>query len=94
MPLSESISTRPAEVLAHVEATGERPIDLLARIGLLGPRTQCVHMTALGSQDIEAVAAPARRALPALQYETRVWRLPCLKLRGRYQHRARCGWCG
>ena len=26
-----------AEVLAHVEATGERPIDLLARIGLLGP---------------------------------------------------------
>ena len=45
------------EVLAHVEATGERPIDLLARIGLLGPRTQCVHMTALGSQDIETVAA-------------------------------------
>jgi 5-methylthioadenosine/S-adenosylhomocysteine deaminase len=46
-----------SEVLAHVEATGERPIDLLARIGLLGPRTQCVHMTALGSQDIETVAA-------------------------------------
>lgn len=46
-----------SEVLAHVEATGERPIDLLARIGLLGPRTQCVHMTTLGSQDIEAVAA-------------------------------------
>ena len=46
-----------AEVLAHVEATGERPIDLLARIGLLGPRTQCVHMTTLGSQDIETVAA-------------------------------------
>ncbi len=46
-----------AEVLAHVEATGERPIDLLARIGLLGPRTQCVHMTAIGSQDIETIAA-------------------------------------
>ena len=46
-----------SEVLAHVEATGERPIDLLARIGLLGPRTQCVHMTTLGSQDIETVAA-------------------------------------
>ena len=46
-----------AEVLAHVEATGERPIDLLARIGLLGPRTQCVHMTALGSQDIVTIAA-------------------------------------
>jgi 5-methylthioadenosine/S-adenosylhomocysteine deaminase len=46
-----------SEVLAHVEATGERPIDSLARIGLLGPRTQCVHMTALGPQDIETVAA-------------------------------------
>ena len=46
-----------SEVLAHVEATGERPVDLLARIGLLGPRTQCVHMTALGPQDIETVAA-------------------------------------
>ena len=44
-----------AEVLAHVEATGERPIDLLARIGLLGPRTQCVHMTDVGNQDIETL---------------------------------------
>ncbi|REJ66679.1 MAG: TRZ/ATZ family hydrolase, partial [Proteobacteria bacterium] len=39
----------------HVEATGERPIDLLARIGLLGPRTQCVHMTDVGNQDIETL---------------------------------------
>ena len=45
-----------AEVHAQVEATGERPIDLLARIGLLGPRTQCVHMTAVGNQDIATVA--------------------------------------
>jgi 5-methylthioadenosine/S-adenosylhomocysteine deaminase len=44
-----------AEVLAHVDATGERPIDLLARIGLLGPRTQCVHMTDLGNQDIDTL---------------------------------------
>jgi 5-methylthioadenosine/S-adenosylhomocysteine deaminase len=44
-----------AEVLAHVEATGERPIDLLARIGLLGPRTQCVHMTDVGNQDIDTL---------------------------------------
>jgi 5-methylthioadenosine/S-adenosylhomocysteine deaminase len=27
-----------------------------SRSGLLGPRTQCVHMTALGEQDIETVA--------------------------------------
>jgi len=44
-----------AEVLAHVEATGERPIDLLARIGLLGPRAQCVHMTDIGNQDIDTL---------------------------------------
>ena len=44
------------EVLSAVERTGERPIDYLERIGLLGPRTHCVHMTALGQQDIDAVA--------------------------------------
>lgn len=44
-----------AEVLAHVDAMGERPIDTLARIGLLGPRTQCVHMTDLGTQDIDTL---------------------------------------
>jgi 5-methylthioadenosine/S-adenosylhomocysteine deaminase len=40
------------EVLQAVEATGERPLDTLRRLGLLGPRTQCVHMTDLGQQDI------------------------------------------
>ena len=43
------------EVLMSVENIGERPIDQLSRIGLLGPRTQCVHMTALGEQDIDTV---------------------------------------
>ena len=41
-----------AEVLQAVEANGERPLDTLHRLGLLGPRTQCVHMTDLGEQDI------------------------------------------
>ena len=44
------------EVLASVERSGVRPIDFLEQVGLLGPRTQCVHMTALGEQDIETVA--------------------------------------
>ncbi|QFU75325.1 TRZ/ATZ family hydrolase [Halioglobus maricola] len=43
------------EVLQAVEANGERPIDTLNAIGLLGPRTQCVHMTDLGDQDIETL---------------------------------------
>jgi 5-methylthioadenosine/S-adenosylhomocysteine deaminase len=44
------------EVLQAVEANGERPIDTLQRLGLLGPRTQCVHMTDAGAQDIAALA--------------------------------------
>ena len=44
------------EVLMSVENIGERPLDQLARIGMLSPRTQCVHMAALGDSDIETVA--------------------------------------
>ena len=47
----------PGEVLLAVEQTGERPIDTLHRLGLLGPKTQCVHMTDLGQQDIALLAA-------------------------------------
>ncbi|MBE9538780.1 MAG: TRZ/ATZ family hydrolase [Proteobacteria bacterium] len=45
------------EVLQAVEQHGERPIDTLHRLGLLGPKTQCVHMTDLGNQDIALLAA-------------------------------------
>ena len=45
------------EVLLAVEQNGERPLDSLHRLGLLGPRTQCVHMTDLGAQDIALLAA-------------------------------------
>lgn len=45
------------EVLQAVEQNGERPIDSLHRLGLLGPKTQCVHMTDLGEQDIALLAA-------------------------------------
>ena len=45
------------EVLAAVEETGERPLDSLNAMGLLGPRTQCVHMTDLGEQDMTLLAA-------------------------------------
>lgn len=44
------------EVLSAVEASGQRPLDTLRAIGLLGPRTQCVHMTDLGGQDIDSLA--------------------------------------
>ncbi len=45
------------EVLQAVERNGERPIDTLARLGLLGPKTQCVHMTDVGEQDLAVLKA-------------------------------------
>ena len=57
MPVQIHLHETAGEVLAAVEAHGERPIDTLRRIGLLGPRTQCVHMTDLGEQDIATLAA-------------------------------------
>ena len=41
-----------AEVLLAVEQNGERPLDTLHRLGLLGPRTQGGHRVDLGEQDI------------------------------------------
>jgi 5-methylthioadenosine/S-adenosylhomocysteine deaminase len=51
-PVHIHLHETAGEVLAAVEASGERPLDTLHRLGLLGPRTQCVHMTDLGDQDI------------------------------------------
>jgi 5-methylthioadenosine/S-adenosylhomocysteine deaminase len=51
-PVHIHLHETAGEVLLAVEQTGERPLDTLHRLGLLGPRTQCVHMTDLGDQDI------------------------------------------
>ena len=39
------------EVETSVEQSGDRPIDILAQVGMLGPKTQCVHMTSLSRGD-------------------------------------------
>jgi 5-methylthioadenosine/S-adenosylhomocysteine deaminase len=57
LPVHIHLHETAAEVLQAVEANGERPLAMLRRIGLLGPRTQCVHMTDAGRQDIELLAA-------------------------------------
>ena len=51
------------EVHQGVEQNGERPIDTLHRLGLLGPKTQCVHMTDLGEQDIDLLQATAAHVI-------------------------------
>ncbi|MBN7798928.1 TRZ/ATZ family hydrolase [Parahaliea mediterranea] len=57
LPVQIHLHETAGEVLQAVEERGERPIDSLQRLGLLGPRTQCVHMTDLGEQDIALLAA-------------------------------------
>jgi len=44
------------EVEQALRDTGERPLARLHRLGLLGPRTQCVHATELDAADIELLA--------------------------------------
>ncbi|MFT4517954.1 MAG: 5-methylthioadenosine/S-adenosylhomocysteine deaminase [Halioglobus sp.] len=56
-PVHIHLHETAGEVLMAVEQHGERPIDSLHRLGLLGPRTQCVHMTDIGDQDIALLAA-------------------------------------
>ena len=55
-PVHIHLHETAGEVLAAVEEHAERPLDSLHRLGLLGPRTQCVHMTDLGDQDIALLA--------------------------------------
>ena len=52
-PMQIHLHETRGEVQSAVEATGERPVALLDRLGLLGPRSQCVHMTSLSSEDIQ-----------------------------------------
>lgn len=44
------------EVEEALARSGERPLARLARLGLLGPRTQCVHATTLDDADIGLLA--------------------------------------
>jgi 5-methylthioadenosine/S-adenosylhomocysteine deaminase len=45
------------EVDDAIRDTGKRPISRLNDLGILSPRTQCVHMTALNDEDIELIKA-------------------------------------
>ena len=56
-PLQIHLHETSAEVLQALEQYGERPLDMLHRLGLLSPRTQCVHMTDLSDEDITLLAA-------------------------------------
>jgi 5-methylthioadenosine/S-adenosylhomocysteine deaminase len=44
------------EIDDAVAQSGKRPIQRLAELGLLGPKTQCVHLAALNDDDIKTLA--------------------------------------
>ena len=56
-PVQIHLHETTAEVENAVKETGERPLDLVERVGLLGPTLQTVHMTQLTDADIETLAA-------------------------------------
>jgi len=57
LPVHIHLHETAGEVDEALQATGERPLAQLNRLGLIGPRTQCVHMTALDPEDIALLAA-------------------------------------
>ncbi|WP_426150107.1 TRZ/ATZ family hydrolase [Pseudomonas sp. DC3000-4b1] len=51
-PVQMHVHETAFEVQQAVDATGERPLARLARLGLLGPRFQAVHMTQVNDDDL------------------------------------------
>ncbi|MCZ6829221.1 MAG: TRZ/ATZ family hydrolase [Gammaproteobacteria bacterium] len=56
LPVHIHLHETAAEVTDAVALNGERPLQTLADIGLIGPRTQCVHMTELEQTEMELLA--------------------------------------
>ncbi len=57
VPIQIHLHETAREVDEALAASGERPLERLRRLGLLSPRLQAVHMTALGARDIALCAA-------------------------------------
>jgi 5-methylthioadenosine/S-adenosylhomocysteine deaminase len=57
LPIHIHLHETAREVEDAVAATGQRPLARLHALGLIGPRTQCVHMTALEDDEIDLLAA-------------------------------------
>jgi 5-methylthioadenosine/S-adenosylhomocysteine deaminase len=56
LPVLMHVQETPLEVANSIRASGERPLQRLARLGLLTPQLLAVHMTDLEPQDIDLVA--------------------------------------
>lgn len=54
-PLQMHVHETKIEVDNSIKNCGMRPIERLDKLGVLGPLTQCVHMTSLNSEDLTRV---------------------------------------
>lgn len=52
-PIQIHLHETAFEVAEALEKSGKRPTARLAELGVLGPRTQCVHMTQIDDSDID-----------------------------------------
>lgn len=52
-PIQIHLHETAFEVAEALDKTGQRPTERLAGLGLLGPKTQCVHMTQVDDRDLE-----------------------------------------
>lgn len=57
VPVHMHLHETQGECTAALEATGERPLARLDRLGLLSPALLAVHMTALSAEEIARIAA-------------------------------------
>ena len=57
LPVHIHLQETAQEVTDALAVNGQRPLHTLNELGLIGPRTQCVHMTELDSSDIQLLAA-------------------------------------
>lgn len=57
LPVHIHLHETAEEVNEAQQATGQRPLAKLNELGLIGPRTQCVHMTELQADEIGLLAA-------------------------------------
>jgi 5-methylthioadenosine/S-adenosylhomocysteine deaminase len=56
-PIQVHLHETAFEVESAVKDTGQRPIERLAALGVLGPQTQCVHMTQVDEIDLAQLTA-------------------------------------
>lgn len=55
-PVHIHLQETAAEVEQSVEAHKRRPLEIINELGLLGPRSQCVHMTQISDADFELLS--------------------------------------